>query len=160
MVKTAVISDIHVDSNSDYKEQFDRMSKDGRTWNDFLYNSWSQNNAEKCKWFLDKLEKQLKEFQESPIVFVTHMISHEAFKVPEERESWSYFNAFLGSQKLEELCKIYRVDYAICGHVHYRKDYEDGGTKWLCRCLNYVSEWSGEKDIHFQLADAVELLDL
>lgn len=142
------------------KEEFDRMTFHGRTWQDSLYNTWSKDNVGCCRHFFDMLEKQLKEYQKEKIVFVTHMISHEAFKVPEQTGDWSYFNAFLGSKKLEELCRQYRPQYAVCGHVHYRHNHEENGVTWLCRCLNYATEWQGEKNVETQIADAIQILNL
>lgn len=144
--------------------EFDSMSKNGRTWQDYYFNDWSKENKKTCDFFLEKLEKQIKEVkQEMPekkILLMTHMISHEMFCVPEHIADWSYFNAFLGSRKLQELAVKYQVDYAVCGHVHYRATKKQDGVTWMCRCLNYHTEWQGNKDIKKQLADAIEVIDL
>ena len=91
---------------------------------------------------------------------MTHMLSHEAFLVPESRENWSYLNGFLGSKALKRLCTEQQVKYAICGHVHYRRNVTEGNTTWLCRCLNYHTEWRGEKDVRKQVESAMDILEL
>lgn len=145
-------------------EEFDKMSRNGRTWQDFYFNDWSAENVQTCNIFLQKIEGQIKETKEKmpdkKIVLMTHMISHEMFCVPEQIADWSYFNAFLGSKKLQELAVKYQVDYAVCGHVHYRATKKQDGVTWMCRCLNYHTEWQENKDIEKQLEDAIEIINL
>ena len=85
------------------------------------------------------------------------------FTVPQEMANWSYFNAFLGTRRLGELYRRYPVEVAICGHVHYRKTLEKDGITWLCRCLNYHSEWRpeyGGDTLSQQIAHAAEVMEL
>lgn len=146
------------------KEEFDQMTCNGRTWQDSLFNDWSKDNHVCCQRFLDNLEHLLQEckthYPEKGIVLMTHMISNAHYCVPEEIMDWSYFNAYLGSRRLEELCKKYQPNYAICGHVHYRETVVDSGVTWMCRCLNYHTEWQDHKDTALQLADAIEVIEL
>lgn len=145
-------------------EEFELMSRNGRTWQDSLFNDWSKDNQTCCQRFLDNLEHLLQEcktrYPQKGIVFMTHMISNVRYCVPEEIMDWSYFNAFLGSSCIEELCKKYQPEYAICGHVHYRETATDSGVTWLCRCLNYHTEWQENKDTAQQLSDAIEVIEL
>lgn len=144
--------------------EFDEMTKDGRTWKDYFYNDWSRRNKEVSHYFLDRLENQLRDsiklYPNKKIVFMTHMVSNRMFRVPEEINNWAYFNAFLGSAGLEELCIRYQVEYAICGHVHYRHSRKENGVNWMCRCLNYGTEWQGNKDVAEQIADTIEVIEL
>lgn len=144
--------------------EYEKMSRNGRTWQDYYYNDWSSENQKISDEFLEKLEQQIKnavsKMPDKKILLMTHMISHEMFRVPEHLADWSYFNAFLGTRKLQELAIKYQVDYAVCGHVHYRNTKKQDGVTWMCRCLNYHTEWQENKDIKKQLADAIEIIDL
>ena len=142
------------------KEEFDRMEIEGRRFQDSLYNEWSKDNQGKCDWFIKRFEGLMEQNQGKHFILMTHVLSHSAFTVPEEIGNWSYLNAFLGSKKLQDLCLRYPVDYAICGHVHYRKSFKEDGVTWMCRCLNYHNEWRGEKDIRKQIASAIEIIEL
>ena len=98
---------------------------------------------------------------ERRIVAMTHMIPHRAYTVPtNDRPMWKYFNAFLGSEELGKLYRRYPVGYALCGHVHYRHDFAEGKIQYMCRCLNYASEWWGEKDVRTQIKQAAALIEL
>lgn len=143
--------------------EFEKMQKDGRVWQDSRWNDWTEDNKKKSEWFLDKLASQMEEWKNTPQVLVTHMLPAEAFCVPisENNElDWGYFNAFLGTKKLKELYQRYPVKYAVCGHVHFRASYDEGGTHWMCRCLNYEREWRGEKDCLAQIRAAAEVVEL
>ena len=145
------------------REDFEKMTYEGRTWQDSLFNTWSRKNEERCRWFIERFQKAIDEYQNKgkKIVLMTHMISHEAFAVPEEMNHiWSFFNAFLGSRELTKLCIENQVQYAICGHVHYRNTFMENGVTWMCRCLNYQNEWLGEKDVKLQIEEAMELIEL
>ena len=145
------------------KQDFEGMTYEGRTWQDSLFNTWSKKNEECCQWFLERFQKLIDDNKDKDkkIVLMTHMISHEAFAVPEEMNHiWSFFNAFLGSRKLTKLCVENQVQYSICGHVHYRNTFAENGVIWMCRCLNYHNEWLGEKDVRVQIEEAMELVEL
>lgn len=150
------------------KEDFDRMEHDGRVWQDRFYNDWTKDNIGKTRWFLERLEERFKAaLQEADgreplsIAVVTHMLPHKAYTVPtKERPMWKYFNAFLGSGELGALYRKYPVEYAICGHVHYRHDFTENGIQYMCRCLNYASEWWGEKDVKTQIRQAASVIEL
>lgn len=145
-------------------QDFEKMSRNGRTWQDSLFNDWTKHNHKTSDAFLKKLERRIVECRnQNPcqkILLMTHMISNEMYKVPEDIADWSYFNAFLGTKKLERLCVEQQVTYSVCGHVHYRHTEEKDGVVWMCRCLNYHTEWQGEKDVYEQLKEAIEILDL
>lgn len=142
---------------------FDRMEFEGRTWNDKKRNYWTDDNKAKSQWFIDRIESQMKDCGDLPIVVITHMLPNRRFIVPPEEFTninWHYFNAFLGTPKLGEMYQKYNVKYAVCGHVHFRDDYVENGIVYLCRCLNYAREWLGEKNCLKQIMDAAEIIDL
>ncbi len=68
----------------------------------------------------------------------------------------------MGSRKLGELYTRYPVEVAVCGHVHYRKTLEKEGITWLCRCLNYHTEWRPQdgETLREQLEKAAEVRGL
>ena len=125
------------------RDVLDGMMMDGRTWQDKLYNQWTEDNQKQMFRCLKQLEKQLKDCGSLPVLAVTHMLPVKDFCVPEEPDGikWGFFNAFLGSTALEELYKKYPVRYAVCGHVHYRSIVERDGIRHICPCLGYHTEW-------------------
>lgn len=146
------------------KEALDKMELNGRVWQDKLYNTWTDDNKAKTDECLMKLESQLKACRNNPIMVVTHMLPIKDLCVPESREEWGYFNAFLGSSRYEALYKKYPVKYAICGHVHYRKTVEKDGITYICPCLGYHNEWPlfmpGESDVNEQVRDAMKVIEI
>lgn len=145
-------------------QDFETMSRNGRTWQDSLFNDWTKHNMQTSDAFLQKLEKRIvdcrKENPDREILLMTHMIANKMYKVPENIADWSFFNAFLGTEKLERLCVEQQITYSVCGHVHYRHSEKKDGVVWMCRCLNYHTEWQENKDVYKQLQDAMEILDL
>lgn len=132
------------------KDILNGMTMDGRTWQDKLFNQWTEDNQKQMKWCLDRLEEQLKACGHLPILAVTHMLPIKDFCVPEKPEGikWGFFNAFLGSTAIEELYRRYSVKYAVCGHVHFRSCVQKDGIRHICPCLGYHTEWP-----LYQLAD-------
>lgn len=145
------------------QQDFETMTYEGRTWQDSLFNTWSKKNEERCQWFLERFQKLIDENKNKgkKFVLVTHMISHEAFAVPENvNHIWSFFNAFLGSKELTKFCVENQVAYSVCGHVHYRNTFTQNQVTWMCRCLNYHTEWLGNKDVREQIEEAMGLIEL
>ncbi|MFC4599841.1 metallophosphoesterase [Cohnella hongkongensis] len=122
-------------------EDFEKMHAMDRTWQDSLYVNWGMSNRDIHRYFYSSLERELAAHEGKPIVMVTHMLGHPAFKVPMPHPLWSYFNAFLGSEEYAGLYRRYGVRYGIMGHVHYRKKHEYEGTELICACLGYRKEW-------------------
>ena len=152
---------------TDYtKEQLDAMTMDGRTWQDKLFNQWTSNNEKQMQKVLRQLEAQLKACGNLPILAVTHMLPVTDFCVPEKTEGikWGFFNAFLGSTAIEALYTKYPVQYAVCGHVHYRKQIEKDGIRHVCPCLGYHTEWplyhleNDSASVHVE--DALSILEV
>lgn len=140
--------------------EFEKMQRNGRVWQDSIRNQWTKDNLGRNEYFIKKLQQQLEEYKDKKKILVTHMISNSGFCVPKEFGDWNYFNGFLGSRKLEELIQKYEVEYAVCGHVHFRRNITKNGTTWLCRCLNYEKEWINQKDINKQLEEAIYVFQI
>ncbi|KAH0793655.1 putative phosphoesterase [Histomonas meleagridis] len=123
------------------KTDFDAMTYQKRRWQDSILNQWTKDNPGKCSEMLTRIESFLQKYASYPQIVVTHMLPIREFCVPEIRESWRYFNAFLGSEQFGELYKKYPVKYAVCGHVHYRKVVKKDDITYICPCLNYANQW-------------------
>ena len=163
-------------SSPQYDEkQLDAMELEGRIWQDRLKNQWTSDNRGCLRRSLERLEAQLVRYREYPAIVVTHMLPVREFCVPGDRAPWDYFNGFLGSEALGELLSRYRVKYAVCGHVHYRKrmrSHVPGGAgqgkaeaagrymTCICPCLGYHSEWKHtgvhSGDLRWQIEHAVQ----
>jgi len=122
-------------------DDFERMHAMDRTWQDSIYVTWGMSNRDIHKYFYERMERELAQYEGKPVVMVTHMLAHPYFKVPMPHPQWSYFNAFLGSTEYADLYRRYGVRYGIMGHVHYRKRHADQGTEMICACLGYRKEW-------------------
>lgn len=143
-------------------EEFEKMSLAGRTWQDSLRNAWTRDNLGRTQWMLSRLEARMAAYPDKQLAVVTHMLPVKDFTVPAEMANWSYFNAFLGSRKFGELYRRYPVKAAVCGHVHYRRSFDRDGIHWMCRCLNYHSEWRPQdgETLREQIEKAAEVIEL
>lgn len=146
------------------KEELDGMSIGGRTWQDKFFNEWSADNQHQMTVSLNGLEEQLKACGDLPILAVTHMLPEEDFCVPVTQKDWGFFNAFLGSKAIHELYKKYPVRYAVCGHVHYRKQVDRDGIMQICPCLGYHTEWPlyklGDDSMERHVREALSILEV
>ncbi len=141
--------------------EFERMEVEGRTWQDKIYTSWG---AEKTlavhKYFYNKLKATLEENKGKNIIYMSHVVPHDDFIVPQPNKMWRYLNAFLGSREYGELIINYNVRYAIFGHVHYRKQKHIGQTTFLCNCLGYINEWKHSDDPDDEIAKAIVSIEI
>ncbi|MGN0342729.1 MAG: metallophosphoesterase [Roseburia sp.] len=140
--------------------EYEKMQRNGRVWQDSIRNQWTRDNIGKNEYFIQKLREQLECYRDKKKILVTHMISNSDLCVKRKCGDWNYFNGFLGSIELEKLIYEYQVEYAVCGHVHFRRNVERKGTTWFCRCLSYEEEWRGNKDIYRQIEDAIYVFEL
>ena len=149
-------------------EELDKMSHDGRTWQDSLKNQWTADNIGRTRIQLERLEKQLQQAKGMPVIAMTHMLPIREFCVPREQIFWRYFNGFLGSETIGRLFEQYQVAYSISGHVHYRKQAVHGATKYFCACLGYCTEWpryaesvpGGREELDWQIAHTVQWIEI
>jgi len=140
---------------------FERMNYNNMTFNDTIKNSWTIDNRGQSDYFLNKLKNQMDKYKEFPMILVTHMLPIKDFTVPKEHKNWNYFNAYLGTNKLQKLYEKYCVKYAVCGHVHYRKEIEKHGIHYYCACLNYHNEWpSTTQNSKQQISEAFACIEI
>lgn len=137
-----------------------------RTWMDSRYVQLGMSDAEFHTRQIRELNDQLLQSKGKNVIFVTHMVNNPNMVVPSNManwKKWSYFNGFLGSWELYRLTRYESVRYAVCGHVHFRKDLSEDGRKYLCRCLGSRSEFikfGGEQDLKSQIEAALEIIEI
>ncbi len=145
------------------RDEFSLMKNKGRVWQDLLKNQWTADNIARNDFFLHRLEKQMMMQQrDKHFLMVTHMVPIREMTVPNDREDWGYFNAFLGSEELGILYKRYPVRYALFGHVHYRQSIDRDNIHWSCRCLGYHHEWRSSHGLSCleQIENALEFIEI
>ena len=140
-------------------EDFDRMQIDGRLWQDKINARWDRSTLEMHRYFYAKLRRQLESHPGRNIILVTHVLPVQDFTVQKHDLRWSYLNAFLGSARYGELALQYDVRYAICGHVHYRKQTRIADTEFICNCLNYSDQWLKD-DPEEEIADVLKIIEI
>ncbi len=123
-------------------EDFAKRKLGQRTWMDSINVRWGKADRQVHLSMLAQLEEQMVRNRGKKLIAVTHMLPDAYFTVPESVPEWDYFNAFLGSRDYGGLYEQEEVQYAVCGHVHYRKRYQKQGTKYICACLNYHTQWA------------------
>lgn len=128
-------------------EEFDNMEFNEMLWQDKLFARWDRPTIEVSNYFYTKLKRQLEEHQDKQIIFLTHVVPHVQFIVHSAYEMWHYFNGFLGSKAYGELVTQYPVQYAVFGHVHYRKRKEIDGITFICNSFGYTREWYHEDPV-------------
>jgi putative phosphoesterase len=141
------------------RDEFDKKMMYDRIWKDSIHLDWRLTDEQVHKNMLDGLEKQLSETAGKKQIAVTHMITNNFFAVPENREPWSYFNAFLGSDEYGGLFERCGVKYSIMGHVHFRRHHTTNGVSYICSCLNYSSEWKSN-DCEREIDEALTIINL
>ncbi|MEY8353876.1 metallophosphoesterase [Lachnospiraceae bacterium 54-53] len=146
--------------NSGFTQRdFERKSINGREWLTSAYADWHKNDTEVHLEMLARLESQFQRFRGKKIIAVTHMITDRYFTVPQNRENWDYFNAFLGSADYGTLFEKYGIQYSLMGHVHFRKRLVKNGVSYICSCLNYYSEWQS-KSLETEISNALTVLEI
>ena len=133
-------------------KDFTLMKYEERVWQDSIKAVWGRSTLDMHKYFLEKLENQLKMYQNKNIIVVTHVLPVLDFTVQPPSLMWEYMNAFLGSSEYGELISRYpNVKYAVSGHVHYRKRKKINETEFICNCLGYQSEWYENDDADIEV---------
>ncbi len=145
-------------------DQLDAMTKGSRTWNDKHYIDFGVSNSKMSDLFNAQLEGLIKSTGGQKIL-LTHMVSHPGFKVDNDptRSDEGFFNSFIGSEGLYQLSKDEKIEYVICGHVHYRKTIVEDNRLYICPCLGTEREWSkysSDTSIDSQLEHAIQVIDV
>ena len=141
-------------------QEFDRMRFAERLWQDKVNTLWDRPTLEMHRHFRDTLERQLSAPREGRLILVTHVVSHAAFTVQPPSRLWEYLNAFLGSPEYGELAVRHGAAAAVCGHVHYRRQTVVGGTRFVCSCLGYSTEWADPRDIAGEVERSLAVLEI
>jgi hypothetical protein len=141
-------------------EEFNRMRFERRLWWDKVNARWDRPTLAVHEYFLAKLGKQLDANPGRKTLLVTHAVGIPEFTVRPPDRMWSYLNAFLGSPRYGELALDHSVAYAVCGHVHYRRQLRRGDTRFFCCCLGYASEWENPQDPEAELMAALTVIEI
>jgi hypothetical protein len=141
-------------------QEFDRMRFEDRLWQDKVNTLWDRPTREMHRHFRDTLERQLAVPREGRLILVTHVVSHAPFTVQPPNRLWEYLNAFLGSPEYGELAVRHGAAAAVCGHVHYRRQTVVGGTRFICSCLGYSTEWADPRDFSGEVERSLAILEI
>ena len=147
-------------------DQLEKRFYGEKTWMDSRYVYLGMSDPEFHARQVRALYTELCRHEKQKIIFVTHMVNNPHLVVPHGMpnwKKWEYFNAFLGSWELYRLTQHPSVRYAVCGHVHFRRNIVENERTYYCRCLGSCSEFvkfGGEQDLKSQMRDALEILEL
>ncbi|MCG8541363.1 MAG: metallophosphoesterase [Clostridia bacterium] len=131
-----------------------------KQWQDKKYINWKVSDCEKTRYFYDKLKEEMENFKDKKIIFVTHMVTHRGFLVnTSNNEKWKYFNGYLGSDLYKDLFNS-NVKYVIMGHVHYRRNIEEEGIQYICRCLGYRNQWRKGRKAKEEIEETIKVIEV
>ena len=132
----------------------------GRVWKDTLFVPWNKEAKQIHQYFCKKIKKQIQSNKNKNIILVTHFVPHEYFLVPEERDSWVFFNAYLGSPDYARLALDYNVKYSIFGHIHHKVNQSIKGTEFIGNSLGYVNQWNTPEDTYSEINKSLVTLKI
>jgi putative phosphoesterase len=141
-------------------EQFERMRIGERLWMDRINARWDRPTLEVHRGFLEELDARLSALAGRRLILVTHVVPVAELTVRPADPQWEYLNAFLGSPAYGELAMRHEVRIAICGHVHYRRRHQAGGTLFLASCLGYAHEWPDPADAAGEVHRSLTVLEI
>jgi len=148
-------------------DEFDRMRFEERLWQDKVNAVWDRGTRAMHAVFRDRLEQQLRAASAARgggaagrTILVTHAVSHRAFTVQRPSPMWEYLNAFLGSPEYGELAVRHGAALVVCGHVHHRQQTTEGGTRFVCSCLGYSTEWGDAGDLAGEIDRSLTVLEI
>lgn len=142
------------------RDDFERMHYGERTWQDKIYSLWDSDTLAVHAMFMERLGLALDAVKGKKIIMATHVVQVPEFTVSPAGPMWKYFNAFLGSPDYGRLCRERGVKLAVCGHVHYRRSVNQGGTEFICPCLGYTLEWPAPPDPAAEIAATLKVYEL
>jgi predicted phosphodiesterase len=140
--------------------EFDLMRFEQRLWWDKVNARWDRPTVAVHDYFLGRLAGQLEANAGRKVILVLHAVPIRQFTVQPPNRMWRYLNAFLGSPAYGELALEHSVAYAICGHVHYRRQQRLENTCFICSCLGYASEWANPREVEGELDASLTVLEL
>lgn len=109
-------------------------------WADRAFVQWQQTDQEVVERQLRQLQGQLNWLSgkvEQAVVIMHHVPTAKLLAFPHMRwiipERWRYLNAFLGSERFQELLSRYQqlVRTVVCGHIHLGHDVHVNGQHYL-----------------------------
>lgn len=94
----------------------------GKKWRDLTYMDaayarWGCSDDEVTQRLHEALEARLAE-AEPPVVYVSHHVPLEELVLRRGHASWDFFNAYMGSRRIEATLRRHRVTRFLFGHTH------------------------------------------
>lgn len=87
------------------------------TYMDGAYARWNVPDAQVARRLEAGVSERLRDAQ-PPIVFVSHHVPLEELVFRSGNDEWDYFNAFMGTRRLESLVRSHGVSRFVFGHTH------------------------------------------
>lgn len=126
-------------------------------WGDRFCN-WKISDEEVNNIMLNDLEKCLKKSNNKKIV-LSHMVPFKHFLRFKDADI-SITNGYMGSIKLGEMLKKYKVNYSIFGHTHLKMQEEYENIKCICNPLGYNHKFSYSYNFKKELENSIVILNL
>ena len=123
------------------EEQYARKHYQGSFWNDLFYAHWGESDPQVARRFEKVLLEQIEAVrpESKQIIVATHHVPFHQFVVYRGELSWDYFNAFMGSQGLGDICLSESlVTHVIFGHTHFPMAKHIGGVIAICSPVDYL----------------------
>ena len=115
----------------------------GAVWNDKRYAKWAATDCVIARRFEAELQAQIAAVRDdvSQIIVVTHHVPFRACIRYRGELPWDFFRAFMGSQRLGNIClEEPRVTHALFGHTHRAIDMRIQNVRAICAPVGYLQE--------------------
>lgn len=122
---------------------YESKTYSGLIWNDLRYARWGASDKEMATFFESKLEKQIHTIKDQvvEIVVATHHVPFREFVLYRDDPSWDFFSAFMGSERLGEICRSEpAVRYAFFGHTHIVQHKNIGKIRAISSPIGYITD--------------------
>ncbi|MGJ5712996.1 metallophosphoesterase [Staphylococcus auricularis] len=139
--------------------RLDRGKFKGATWQDKERINWEYSDRSLSQRAVAQAREDLEQVRDKQIILVTHIVTHPRFVVPTPHRIFDFFNAFIGTRDFDELYQDFPIRYSIMGHVHFRKQIEEKGVRYICPCLGYPRQWR-TPHISREINDTLAIIEL
>lgn len=123
------------------EEQYAQKYHQGSLWNDLFYAHWGESDSQVARRFEEALQEQIEAVRPKSkrIIVATHHVPFRQCVVYRGELPWDYFNAFMGSQGLGDIClREPLVTHVIFGHTHVPMVKHIEGIMAICSPVDYL----------------------
>lgn len=107
-----------------------------------------------------RLVEMLEDNKDKNIILMTHYVPSSEFIIyTDYDDAWNANNAFMGSQRYQELAEQYGVKKVIFGHTHNRHNKTINGIDYHCNPIGYKN-WEFTGSFRERVADRLEVFDV